>query len=278
MKLLKLDVWILWSVILGFAIASVVDSVVFSKLFKEKNFDKICSFNSAIKHSYTKEKHYDSILAANIFNVDTGVTTKKVKRKVKLSLSNIPNKLTGYKLVGIVMGDSPMALFKKSNKPVVIVTKTEPLEGIWYLNKVWSDRVVLSNRNTNEELEFHLNLIKKDNLNSILGQEKLVKVSLRRSYVNKILENPSMLLTQINISPYTKDGGIVGYRVNWIARNSLFSKMGLKVGDVIVRVNGESVSNLDKLMAMYQSIDKMSTVTVDIIRRGERKTILVEVE
>jgi len=91
--------------------------------------------------------------------------------------------------------------------------------------------------------------------------------------VENALENINQLITQIRVVPNFQDGKANGFKVFAIKPNSIFSKIGLKNGDVIQNVNDREITSPDKAFAAFQDLKEEKSLSVDILRRGSKKTI-----
>lgn len=69
-----------------------------------------------------------------------------------------------------------------------------------------------------------------------------------------------------------------GALVARVLPDSPAEEAGLQVGDIVVRFNGEEISTSSDLPPLVGSTTVGSTVPVDIIREGKRKTLRVEIE
>jgi general secretion pathway protein C len=90
---------------------------------------------------------------------------------------------------------------------------------------------------------------------------------LDRTMLRSQVESPT-LLSQALIVPHAKGG----FQMRNVVPGSLYEKAGLHAGDIIKKVNGQSINTLDDVMRIYQEMggfDRMAAVNVDIERRGK---------
>ncbi len=85
-------------------------------------------------------------------------------------------------------------------------------------------------------------------------------------------ENMNQLLTQARALPYTEQGKIVGFRISEIVPGSVYEKLGLQNGDVIQKINAQDVDDPAKFFQMYQNLKEERSVSIDLIRNGQRQT------
>jgi len=95
--------------------------------------------------------------------------------------------------------------------------------------------------------------------------------------VENALQNINQLLTQIRVVPNFQNGQTNGFKVFAIKPNSIFSKIGLKNGDVIQRVNDRDITTPDKAFQAFQELRNEKSLSVEILRRGERKSLHYEI-
>jgi hypothetical protein len=69
-----------------------------------------------------------------------------------------------------------------------------------------------------------------------------------------------------------------GLLVSKFSEDSPAQKAGLKVGDVIIRANGERVETVDELSELIQERKKGEKIKIEFIRNKKKNTIEVEIE
>ncbi len=229
------------------------------------------------------EKINSVIIANNVLAIDTGMARRhKAEQNVKVA-----KEIDGYRLVGFVSGENPMALFKKKNKPVVIVTKKKGLNSVWFLDKLTPRGVYLKNRKTGEIKKFIFPGREKQlsmfgstpskttgRPHSLSGN--IIKTRISRKLVERL--NINNLLKQINIAPAFRHGKAMGYRILYLSPSSVLSRVGLRRGDIIVSVNGVPATEPEKIMEIYSQLKEMTSVNIDILRGGVKKTLFIEIK
>jgi general secretion pathway protein C len=100
---------------------------------------------------------------------------------------------------------------------------------------------------------------------------------LDRSKINHVLNNINRLMNQAKVRPYFKDGKPDGLLLTHIRRNSLFTDLGLKSGDIVKGVNGKRIRSVEDAMDFYNNLKNSSSVQLEIERRGETKSISYEI-
>ncbi|HAS53130.1 MAG: hypothetical protein A2X56_14720 [Nitrospirae bacterium GWC2_57_13] len=91
--------------------------------------------------------------------------------------------------------------------------------------------------------------------------------------VTSSTENLNQLLTQARALPYMENGKTVGFRMSEIMPGSLFEKIGLLNGDVIQGVNSQQLDDPGKFFQLYQGLKDEKSITIDVLRNGQRQTL-----
>lgn len=102
---------------------------------------------------------------------------------------------------------------------------------------------------------------------------KTHELALNREEVDAAVEDITELMKQVKIRPHPN-----GLSLSGIAKKSIFSKMGLKNGDVIVGVDGRDIQTVDDALGLYDSLRDSANISVEIKRRGRYERIEYTVE
>jgi general secretion pathway protein C len=103
------------------------------------------------------------------------------------------------------------------------------------------------------------------------------KAIVARARVDATLGDLNQVVQQARMVPNFKDGAVDGFKVFAIQPNSIFQQLGLQNGDVIQRINGNEINSVEKAIPMLQLARNESTVTIDLIRGGAKKTLTIEI-
>ena len=102
---------------------------------------------------------------------------------------------------------------------------------------------------------------------------------ITRSVVDAVANDPESVGAQSTHIAVERapDGSTIGLRITGVGRDSALRDAGIRNGDVLVAVNGETVDSPQRGVAMYQRLSTSSGVSVELLRRGERRRIRIEV-
>ncbi len=90
-----------------------------------------------------------------------------------------------------------------------------------------------------------------------------------RGALESSLSNPNEILTQARAVPNIVDGKIKGFRIFSIRPGSIYEKLGIHNGDVILRVNGIELDSPAKALEFYGAISSASDISLDMDRNGQ---------
>lgn len=89
----------------------------------------------------------------------------------------------------------------------------------------------------------------------------------------ELTQNPQKFMQEARIEPvFDKDNQIVGYKFDHNDKR-LVSALGLIEGDVIIEVNGQSVSDPSSLTFLFTDLATMSSLSLAIERNGHRENL-----
>lgn len=82
---------------------------------------------------------------------------------------------------------------------------------------------------------------------------------------------------KINISEVVSAGRITGFRVNSIASDSVFARIGLERGDVIESVNNHKMESYADAFNVYAQVPHMRSLRITVLRNNLQKDIVYEI-
>lgn len=103
------------------------------------------------------------------------------------------------------------------------------------------------------------------------------KVTLTRKEVVDKLSDVNTVIKSVLIVPYERSGKFMGYRVRRMTNTSVLRKIGIQPNDIIIRLNGKSLETPSVFFEALKNAENLTAVTLDILRKGVKKTIYVEI-
>ena len=234
--------------------------------------------------------YFSPIVKRDLFNTRTIKAVSKQRKAVVVEDIPVSQRL-GLKLVGTIVGDpnklSRAIVYNSKNGKYVLWKIGEELNGA-KLEKVLRDQVVVSVKGKKERLitktEPHSKEFTKriNRVNNSIGD--LVKstsgdsvYTLSREGINKAFNDLPALLSGATAVPYRRNG-VSGFILRNVKSNSIYSKVGLKRGDVVVSVNGHALRNTSQLMQLYNDVRNQSEVKMNIVRHNQKKVLTYYLE
>lgn len=90
--------------------------------------------------------------------------------------------------------------------------------------------------------------------------------------LNAILDNPSQAMTDARLLPSQKDGRTEGFRASEVKPNGVFAMLGIKNGDVLLRLNDFPMDSPDKALQSFIALKGQSRLKLEVIRDGQPQT------
>ncbi len=90
--------------------------------------------------------------------------------------------------------------------------------------------------------------------------------------LNAALDNPSQAMSDARLLPSQKDGKVEGFRASEVKPNGVFSMIGIKNGDVLLRLNDFPMDSPDKALQSFIALKGQNRLKLDIIREGQPQT------
>jgi type II secretion system protein C len=120
-------------------------------------------------------------------------------------------------------------------------------------------------------------VIRGENSDTYANAKQLRKVLSRSDVENKVFSKVNQILTQIAISPYMVNGKMDGLRLIRVPNESIVYELGGRSGDVIKRVNGHELNQVDQMYKLWDNIKDDAFINVDLERKNQLYTYSFEI-
>lgn len=227
---------------------------------------------------------YGPITDRNIFNSDGIIPNPLSVGEGEMMADDGPavKSLLPLNLVGTIVhvnpGKSVATIQLKTNNVVIPYLPNDQIENIATLVRVLRRKAIIRNTE-NSRLEY-IEIpedakvsFAKTSAPAAAGvfSQQGDTIAIKRSDLNNYLKNLPDLLQQAtavpNIVPGT-GGEVDGFKMLGIEPGSVFSQIGLKVGDVLKGVNGEKVNSPAKAMELYNQLRNEGRIELEVERDG----------
>jgi general secretion pathway protein C len=98
-------------------------------------------------------------------------------------------------------------------------------------------------------------------------------ITVNRQDLESSLQDISKILSEVRIRPHFKDGESDGLSVTRIRPGSIFTKLGLRNGDVVQKIDDKEISSPEDVLGLYEKLKSGSGVSVQISRRNRQRTL-----
>ncbi len=144
------------------------------------------------------------------------------------------------------------------------------------LHAVYADRVVLNEKGLLTNLKLPREFVTTQASNVRRATTRTRQVSRNSQSIQAVVsQNLTRLSDVIRPTPYLVNGQPAGYRVYPGRDRKQFAALGLRPGDLIKDINGQSLTDPKQAMAIFQSLGTADQVTVTIERNGRPQTIIL---
>jgi len=139
--------------------------------------------------------------------------------------------------------------------------------GVW-LAEVRKDHVLLKRGSNFEILRFP----KQSSSGVTIKQKKTRRLPV------KLNGGKQAFMDNIRIVPVFADKGLKGYRILPKKNRAIYNRLGIKPSDIITSINGISLSNEREAMKVIGELVKSDQVDVKLERRGEIKSLTLNLK
>jgi general secretion pathway protein C len=103
-----------------------------------------------------------------------------------------------------------------------------------------------------------------------IGDRKYI---LNSRIVQESIENPEHILTDARLLPNFKDGKQEGFTISEVVPDGLYDNLGLKNGDVLLKINDLKISNPEVAIQAMSALRGMNRINLDVVRDGKNMSM-----
>jgi type II secretion system protein C len=259
-----------------------------------------------------EKKNVDTILERNIFNSEgsLGDETKKANTPQAVG-SQIPRTSLPLKLTGVIYPGDPyngLAMIENTQKKTInsfVVGDIVDADAGFFLEKIFEDKVIIYRDEQKEfipldQVEMVFNRRERkaapttssDTIAPIAEgpapesfkeegfERRGNEITVTDAYKRDMLSAANMpkILQDAKAEPYMEGGQLQGWRLTRIRENSIYQKMGLQNGDVIMEINGVKLNDAGRAIAYLQQLKNEKSLEIRGQREGVGFTTTVNVQ
>jgi general secretion pathway protein C len=256
----------------AYFLADTVDAMIGRSLDAAPRFTAPIGRDRAVLEPRRELSDYSTILERGLFGEGKGPSSSPAA--VESSVYRLIGTIEGASFSGAVLEDASGQAFYRINQKLPDGSQ---------IIKVQRDKIVLRRADGSTTEIQVVDDTKIVNVSKPVatggGVRKLSegKFMVDQREVTASTENVNQLLTQARALPYMEQGKTVGFRISEIVPGSLYEKIGLLNGDIIQKINSQDVDDPAKFFQMYQSLKEERSISIDLMRGGQRQTLNYEI-
>lgn len=95
--------------------------------------------------------------------------------------------------------------------------------------------------------------------------------------LNAALDNIGQAMTDARLLPSVKDGKVEGFKVSEVKPQGVFATVGLKNGDVLMKINEFPIDSPEKAIQSFVTLKGQSRIKLDLIRDGAPTSLAYDI-
>jgi general secretion pathway protein C len=196
------------------------------------------------------------------------------KAQPKQEVVESGKKITDFKLKGTyVSGDDSFVIIDDAGNTEFIYMQ-ESYQG-YKLIKVYENKAIFDKDGTTYELTMYsatqnytTNKPQRNVPKKVTGGDYIVPIDIDKEDITYYSQNPDKIWNNIRIRDYRTENGIE-FKVGYVRRGTIFDKIGLKAGDVITAIDGQTPQSMADVMKYYSDINSLDSLILTIKRKDQ---------
>lgn len=241
---------------------------------------------------------YVLVVKKNVFGIEPGEFRRLQGAAPAKAKAEAPQV---YKLIGTVSGQhgAGYAVLVDAAGQQQVMAVGDEVPGMGTLAAVEADRIFIDSNGHRTEILFQDSLKIKDvgrspgNIAQRGGRAApttgqplnrgFARKTSEGSYVvaqgalENALSNPERIMTDARLLPHMVDGKQVGFAVKELKKGGLYEGLGLRLNDVLLRVNEFEISSAEAALQAFTALQGMQRVELDISRGGKKMTLSYQI-
>ena len=219
-----------------------------------------------------------AIADAHIFGVASSDPEDAVQPVVEETENLRDTRLTNLSLKGTIAAtpaDQAVAIIADGNNEEKVYTIGASVTSGATLHAVYADRVVLNENGVLTNLKLPKEFSETSTASLRRRTTPTSRATNTQSIQSVVAKNVSKLADVIRPTPYFVNGQQQGYRVYPGRDRQQFAALGLRPGDLIKDIDGQSLTDPTQAMKIFQTLDGADQVSVTVERNGQPQVIVL---
>lgn len=283
LKIFFISVNLIMTALICFSGVDLFYYFLFSDVSYEKRYEKNIAAEKSVNKKDESEtltgplENYSSIYSKNLF----GTLVSKVVSKPEIDISSLDKTALNLKLLGTVVGfENNYAVILSDNRQGLYSESDEIKDAT--VKRIFRQKVVLTRNGKDEILTIDPEKGQKseyfESIDSSVNESGENQYQISREFIDQSLSNINSLMRQARAKPHFENGNPSGIAIDNIKPFSLFNKMGLENGDVLVGANGTDIKTVNDAIGLYNGLKNADRISLQIKRNGQEQTIEYNIE
>jgi len=95
--------------------------------------------------------------------------------------------------------------------------------------------------------------------------------------LNAALDNIGQAMTDARLLPSVKDGKVEGFRVSEVKPQGVFAAVGLRNGDVLLKINEFPIDSPEKAIQSFMTLKGQNRIKLDLLRDGAPTSLTYDI-
>ena len=100
---------------------------------------------------------------------------------------------------------------------------------------------------------------------------------LDQKAIQAALEKPRQIMTDARLLPHMVDGKQEGFVIREIKPGGVYQSLGLRNGDILLRVNEFGLSNPETALQAFTALRGMDRLELDVVRGGSKMSLTYDI-
>lgn len=170
------------------------------------------------------------------------------------------------------------AIVSDGNKEEKVYLIGDPIASGAKLHAVYTDRVVLNENGRLTNLRLPEEYTEAAPVRRTATRRRAATPAPTQSIQTVVSQNVARLADVIRPTPYFVNGEQQGYRVYPGRDRRQFAALGLRPGDLIKDIDGQSLTDPAQAMEIFQSLGSADQVSVTVERNGQPEVIVLKTD
>lgn len=205
------------------------------------------------------------------------IQNAETKDEAELALTTLNLKLWGT-VAG--MGAQSFAVIEDKAKPQMLYHEGDTVATA-IVKRILRTSVILTYNDEDQILEMESDGTKNRSASApsrTFPDNDATAINVDRSVIDDAINDMETLAKQVRVRPHFSDGKPDGLLIYGMRNNIVFTKLGLKNGDIIMGVDGRELNSISDALSMYQTLNQASGAKLKIKRRGKIREIVYNVQ